>query len=54
MSIKLEGAEGGKAFMAWPLVEALFFAASLMQNGFYALITIKPKKSLRERSDKIS
>ena len=54
MSIKLEGAEGGKALMAWPLVEALFFAASLMQNGFYALITIKPKKSLRERSDKIS
>ena len=30
MAIKLEG--GGKALMAWQLVEELFLAASLMTN----------------------
>ena len=29
MAIKLDGGRGGKALMTWPLVEKLFFAASL-------------------------
>ena len=34
MAIKLEGGRGGgKALMAWSLVEELFFAASLSQPG---------------------
>ena len=33
MAIKLEGG-GGKALMAWPLVEELFFAASLIVKLF--------------------
>jgi len=32
MAIKLEGGGGGKALMAWPLVEELFFAASLKEK----------------------
>ena len=32
MAIKLGG--GGKALMAWPLVEELFFAASLTEHLF--------------------
>ena len=33
MAIKLEG-RGGKALMAWPLVEEFFFAASLNSSDF--------------------
>ena len=40
MAIKLEGG-GRKAFMAWPLVKELFFAASL--KGYTCFSTLKYK-----------
>ena len=44
MAIKLEGG-GGKALMAWPLVEELFFAASLTHTDYNIPWGSRQKKS---------
>ena len=40
MAIKLEGGGVGKALMAWPLVEKLFFCGFTKNNPFNNLLSV--------------